>query len=345
MPMTEARRIMTLCNVCTYCNGYCEVFRAAERRRDFSDADLTYLANLCHNCRNCRHACQYAPPHVFAVNVPGTLALVRDQSYRDYSWPLPRRSAGRAAAAIAVLLIPILMSAIPWETVFSPHAGPGAFYEIVPRSAMMLAAVLSLGWSFLCLGVGLIRFWRDTGGGDASASVPGALRDILTLRNLDGGGAGCHDPDQPALRWRRCFHHAVFYGFALCFASTVAATFYHYVLGGLAPYPAISPPVLLGGAGGVAMVVGTAGLAWIKKNSDSVLDAERNDYSFLGLLFAVSVTGLALMIFRESAAMGILLLVHLGCVFGFLATLAHGKFVHGPFRAAAVLRAAMERKL
>ena len=31
MPLDEARRVLDLCNVCKYCNGFCEVFRAAER--------------------------------------------------------------------------------------------------------------------------------------------------------------------------------------------------------------------------------------------------------------------------------------------------------------------------
>ena len=52
MSLAEARHIMAICTVCNYCNGFCEMFRAAERRRDFSDGDLVYLAHLCHNCGN-----------------------------------------------------------------------------------------------------------------------------------------------------------------------------------------------------------------------------------------------------------------------------------------------------
>ena len=78
MSLAEARRIMAICTVCNYCNGFCETFRAAERRRDFSDGDLVYLAHLCHNCGNCLPACQYAPPHALAVNVPQTLAEVQE---------------------------------------------------------------------------------------------------------------------------------------------------------------------------------------------------------------------------------------------------------------------------
>ena len=95
----EARRALALCNVCDYCSGYCETFVAAERRRAFTDGDLTYLANLCHNCRACFHACQYAPPHPFAINLPKVLEQLRQQSYRELVWPRPMggRRLGRPA--------------------------------------------------------------------------------------------------------------------------------------------------------------------------------------------------------------------------------------------------------
>ena len=57
------------------------------RRLEFGKADVHYLANLCHNCGACLHACQYAPPHVFAVNVPQSMALLRGQTYTEFAWP------------------------------------------------------------------------------------------------------------------------------------------------------------------------------------------------------------------------------------------------------------------
>jgi Fe-S oxidoreductase len=64
--IAEGQRIMTICNSCRYCEGYCAVFPAMEQRLDFPRADMNYLANLCHNCAECYYACQYAPPHEFA---------------------------------------------------------------------------------------------------------------------------------------------------------------------------------------------------------------------------------------------------------------------------------------
>ncbi|MEO0995761.1 MAG: 4Fe-4S ferredoxin, partial [Pseudomonadota bacterium] len=73
----EARRTMEICNACRYCEGYCPVFPAMERRRAFSGTDLGHLANLCHNCKGCWYACQYAPPHEFGLNLPKTFAELR----------------------------------------------------------------------------------------------------------------------------------------------------------------------------------------------------------------------------------------------------------------------------
>jgi citrate/tricarballylate utilization protein len=50
-------------------------------------ADIHYLANLCHNCGACLHACQYAAPHEFEINVPKAMAKVRLDTYAEYAWP------------------------------------------------------------------------------------------------------------------------------------------------------------------------------------------------------------------------------------------------------------------
>jgi citrate/tricarballylate utilization protein len=83
----EVARVMQICNACRYCEGFCAVFPAMTRRIEFNAADVHYLANLCHNCGACLHACQYAPPHDFAVNVPLAMAKVRQETYIDFAWP------------------------------------------------------------------------------------------------------------------------------------------------------------------------------------------------------------------------------------------------------------------
>jgi len=104
----EVDRVLAICNACRYCEGFCAVFPAMTRRLEFAKADINYLANLCHNCGACLHACQYAPPHEFAVNVPQSMAAVRGQTYADYAWPaafgaLYRRNGLTLALATAVV--------------------------------------------------------------------------------------------------------------------------------------------------------------------------------------------------------------------------------------------------
>lgn len=356
----NARHAMIVCNACRYCDGYCAVFQAMKSRRIFTDADLGYLANLCHNCRNCYYACQYAPPHEFAVNVPRSLAQVRHQSYRDHAWPKPLgrlfQSNGLFVALVTVAMMAFVLAlgvgSLSGELHHRPHRGPGAFYEVVPWGVMAGAAGIATGWSALAITVSVAAFWRGMGKAPAGAKlVPAlrdAIRDVATLRNLGGGGHGCNDRDETFSRARRRLHHAMFYGLALCFTSTAVATLYDHVFGWPAPYPVISLPVLLGTVGGIGMTVGIAGLALLKRASDpkvsepSVLGA---DYALLGQLFVVAVSGLGLLAFRETSAMGLLLLAHLGAVLSFFVTLPYSKFVHGPYRAAALLRAAMERQV
>jgi ferredoxin len=83
----EVARQLQICNACRYCEGYCAVFPAMTRRLEFPAADVHFLANLCHQCGACLHACQYAPPHEFAVNVPQATARVRVRTYAQYAWP------------------------------------------------------------------------------------------------------------------------------------------------------------------------------------------------------------------------------------------------------------------
>ena len=59
--------------------------------------------------------------------------------------------------------------------------------------------------------------------------------------------------------------------------------------------------------------------------------------------FNVGVLQLSMEPVRETVAMGPLLLIHLGVVLALFVTLPFGKFVHGIYRAAALIRYALER--
>jgi citrate/tricarballylate utilization protein len=327
-----------------------------ELRRSFSSGDLSYLANLCHDCRGCYYACQYAPPHEFALNLPQTLAKVRNETYAEYVWP---RSLAKAfdrngmfvtlLTSFGIALVLLLAASFRSVAMLHPPLGrPGVFYAVIPEFAMIVVAAGTLGFSTLALCMSARNFWRDTGGGSVIQVHPltQAIVDVLTLRNLGGGGHGCNNTDEALSQNRRYAHHAMFYGFLLCFASTCSAALYEHVLGLLAPYAFLSVPVLLGTAGGLGMLVGTAGLIWVKIKTDPAPVAKAvlsNDYALLAQLLLSAATGLLLLILRDTRAMGVLLALHLGAVFSFFLALPYSKFVHGIYRSAALLRNAAER--
>ncbi|MCS0503705.1 tricarballylate utilization 4Fe-4S protein TcuB [Ancylobacter sp. GSK1Z-4-2] len=355
--LAEADRLMTVCNSCRYCEGLCAVFPAMEMRRSFADGDLNYLANLCHGCGACYHDCQFSPPHEFDVNVPRTLAVARADSYRAYAWPrafapLFDRN-GLAVSLIAALGVAgFILAFAAWhdrDVLFGTHLDAGAFYALMPHNAMALLFGGVFLYAMVAVGMGLRAFWNDIGEPAATLVAPKplwqAIKDAGRLRYLDGGGVGCmNESDKPDDN-RRFYHHCTFYGFMLCFAATCVATLYHYLLGREAPYPIYDLPVLLGTAGGVGLLIGPAGLLAAKLRRERILVDEARlgmDVAFLVMLFLTSLTGLALLAFRESAAMGLLLAVHLGVVFALFFTMPYGKFVHGLYRFAALVRYARE---
>jgi len=352
---TEVGRQLQICNACRYCEGFCAVFPAMTRRLEFGKADIHYLANLCHNCGACLHACQYAPPHEFAVNVPQAMAQVRGQTYADYAWPpalgvLYQRNGLTVALALAAglalfLVLVVLMKGTLWHAPLS-----GNFYAIFPHNLLVSMFAPVFLFAALALSLGVRKFWREVSPGEATGpAVAEASANVLRLKYLGGGhGEGCNEADDAFTLWRRRFHHATFYGFMLCFAATSVATLYHYLLGLQAPYALSSLPVLLGTVGGIGLLVGPAGLFWLNlRRHPQHGDAAQKpmDRGFIALLFFTSLTGLALLAWRDTPAMALLLAIHLGVVMALFLTLPYGKFAHGIFRSAALLKWAIEKRL
>ena len=360
----EVDRVLQICNACRYCEGFCAVFPAMARRIEFPTADIHYLANLCHHCGACWHACQYAPPHEFAVNLPRAMAQVRGKTYADYAWPsalgaLYARSGLTVALALAAGLALFMLLAVGLNGSLGTPAGAsgagaagsirGNFYAVFPHGLMVALFAPIFCFACLALGLGLRRFWREISPGAASAAALGeASGAALTLKYLGGGqGQGCNEADDRFTLWRRHFHHATAGGFMLCFAATSVATLYHYAWGWPAPYAVNSLPVLLGIAGGIGLLIGPAGLLYLNLVRPPELSdpAQRAlDRGLIVLLLLTSATGLALLAWRDSRAMALLLAVHLGCVMALFLTLPYGKFAHGLFRAAALLKWSIEKR-
>jgi citrate/tricarballylate utilization protein len=357
-PETEVARQLQICNACRYCEGFCAMFPAMTRRLEFGKADIHYLANLCHNCGACLHACQYAPPHEFAVNVPQAMAQVRGQTYADYAWPaalgaLYKRNGLTVSLALAAGLSLFLLLALQFNgTLWANNLGSN-FYNVFPHNLLVSLFAPVFLFAAFALTLGVRRFWRDitpaTSGAALSAPATGeATHDVLRLKYLDGGhGEGCNNEDDAFTLSRRRAHHLTFYGFMLCFAATSLATVYHYAFGWAAPYDLPSLPKILGAVGGVSLLLGTAGLFKLNLQRHPMHgDAAQKpmDLGFIALLFFTSLSGLALWLGRGNTAMPALLAIHLGVVMALFATLPYGKFAHGIFRTAALLRYAVEKR-
>jgi citrate/tricarballylate utilization protein len=354
-PEGEVARVLQICNACRYCEGFCAVFPAMTRRLEFPKADVHYLANLCHQCGACYHACQYAPPHDFAVNVPQAMAQVRTRTYAEYAWPAPlgalyQRSGLTVALALVLTLSLFLALAAELSGgLFStPTQGVG-FYAVFPHGLLVSMFLPVFAHAALALGMAVRRFWRSVGSGPATVEASAeAAHHALTLKYLDGGhGEGCNEESDRYTLARRHFHHLTFYGFVLCFLSTSVATLMHYGLGLSAPYGFISPPKLLGIPGGVSLVIGTVGLLVLQGRRHAAPRAPEQrpmDLGFIALLLLIASSGLALPFLHQSAGLTLTLCVHLGAVMALFLTMPYGKFAHGFFRSAALLKWSIERR-
>ena len=354
----EVNRQLQICNACRYCEGYCAVFPAMTQRLEFGKADIHYLANLCHNCGACLHACQYADPHEFGVNIPKSMAKVRLQTYSDYAWPrklgaLYQRNGLTLALSSALALgLFLVLTLLVQGSLFSQIEG-GDFYQIFPHNTLVAMFGSVFGFSTLALILGVVHFWRKVAPGEKQVqeAVPAMIQTgkaALTLKYLDGGhGQGCNNEDDAFTLARRRFHHLTFYGFMLCFAATSVATLYHYVMGWEAPYPIFSVPVILGILGGIGLLIGPAGLFYLnyKRHPEHGDQAQRPmDRGFIMLLFMISLTGLLLLGFRETTLMPLMLALHLGFVMAFFLTMPYSKFAHGFYRSAALFKSYLETR-
>lgn len=354
----QVKQALQICNACRYCETFCAVFPAMTQRLEFTQADIHYMANLCHNCGACLHACQYAPPHEFGVNIPQAMAQVRLETYQQFAVPasfgkIYNKTGIPLVSGMSVLFF-ILMLVGVWlngTDLFGQYQGD--FYAIFPHNflAMLFGSVFIT--AFILLGLGIIKFWKQTSNiipeGVAQPDILQASKNVLTLKYLDGGhGKGCNEEDDRYTQIRRIFHHFTMYGFLLCFLATSVATFYHYAFGLQAPYAYSSLPVILGTLGGLGLIVGPIGLLYLNiKRHPLHGDVKQKpmDRGFIFLLLLVSITGLALLAFRDTSAMALLLIVHLATVMTFFITIPFGKFAHGFYRSAALLKFAVEERV
>jgi citrate/tricarballylate utilization protein len=350
--VSEVHRVLQICNACRYCEGFCATFASMTRRLDFTPKDIHFMANLCHNCGACLHACQYAPPNEFGVNIPQAMAKVRLETYTNFAWPRPlgvlyEKNGLALTMAVSLGIGLFFLALLQVNQGLLNTNTDGNFYAIFPHNALALVFGIVFLGAIVAMVISSIKFWQ-TIASDPATLLAGsdALHDALTLKNLGGGHqAGCNEADDAFSLLRKRFHHLTFYGFMLCFASTSVATLYHYLFEWQAPYGYTSLPVVLGTLGGIGLVIGPVGLLYLNMKRHP-LHGDKNqkpmDIGFITSLLSISITGLALLAWRETSYMGILLALHLGFVMGFFLMMPYGKFAHGIYRSLALLQNAIE---
>ena len=341
--IAEAQRQVQVCNSCRYCEGYCSVFPAMHQQRDFSIADITQLANLCHNCRGCYYACQYTEPHEFAINLPRVLAQVRQDSWQQFSFPRFAGAAFHQSGLAIAVAVTVGIAVILWlATLIAEVGSGGGFYAVMSHSLMVAVFTPAFLLPLFAIGISLRRYWQHSGGGEfALVDLRSAIHSAASLKNLSGGhGDGCNYEDRDRFsKARKHVHHAVMYGFLLCFASTSVATLLHYVFNSPAPYPLFSLPKLLGISGGLLLSAGTLAMMMLKRKADPELADTRvrgGEFAFIALLFLVSTSGLLLYALGGTSLMSVLLYLHLGAVLAFFLLMPYSKMVHGFYRLAAL---------
>jgi citrate/tricarballylate utilization protein len=344
----ETERQMSICNSCRYCAGYCPVWPALERRGSLLQGDMLHLANLCHDCRDCFSACMYTPPHEFGVNPPRVFSELRQETYETYVPRLPRINRRWALPLSGVLAFAAVMAL----TLAAPDKASrrGSPYAVVPHLLLIVLGVAPVVVSFALLGRGIRRYWRDIAPGVTLASARGwvdSLRNVATLRHMSGGGEGCeYESDDPG-RARRWAHQAIMYGFLLTFVSTVSAWVTEAFIGREPPYGFVSVPVLTGTVGGVLASVGCVAMLVLKSASHKEHAAPRMNRADAALTWALlflMLSGIAVLVVRDTVAFRAVLIVHLTAVVTAFAIFPFTKFVHFVFRVLSIYKDGVERR-
>lgn len=341
--MAEAHRQLEICNACRYCEGFCSVFPAMMRQKEFASGDLNHLANLCHNCRGCYYSCQYTPPHQFALNLPAALAEVRQESWESYIRPRSLATAFHERGLAVALGVAAFTAVLFWMAAQSGAEASAGFYAHLSHNLMVAIFAPAFLAPLAVVFFGLRSYWHETGGRRPSiADLRAAFGSVARMKNLAGGhGEGCNfEKEDRYSNARRYAHQAVLWGFLLCFLATSSATVMHYVFAWPAPYGLFTPPKIFGLTGGVLLSVGTVEMIRLKLKADPGLGVGRvwrGELAFIVLLGLTGTTGLALYAAKGTVAVQPLLALHLGCVMTLFLMMPFTKMVHGFFRLSALI--------
>jgi citrate/tricarballylate utilization protein len=249
------------------------------------------------------------------------------------------------ALASAALFVGIAAGHAGWPAIIAAHDNAASPYRLIPDGVLVGLMLAAMAYSLFIGALAARSYWAATGSGNVPVRPANVLRatwSALTLRYLRGGGVGCYYPadDKPSPA-RRYLHLLTVAGFGLCVVSTAAAAVLQDLLGEQPPYAWLSAPVISGTIGGTGLLVGCAGLLLLKARSAQVTSVAQmtvKDYGLLTALTFLALSGLAVLLTRDTAAFGVILLIHLAAVILSFASAPYSNFVHVVFRSAALIR-------
>jgi quinone-modifying oxidoreductase subunit QmoC len=293
---------------------------------------------LCHRCSDCNTHCPRGA-------APGdVLAAVRDYTIRHYAVPgFLARAMARPAFLPLLLAAPALLLLAFLGGIGYLHIpeGPVEYARFFPHLPMQIFFGGFAGLAMVASVVGAWRFWADLKrhapdsprGEGLVASVLGAVLEIFTHRRFR---------DCSASEGRFLSHLLMFWGFGGLFVTTVGVVVSAYVFDHY-PLPLWDPLKILGNVSTVALL---AGLVLVMRNRTTAPAATETsnsrDWTLIGILFTVTVTGLATEILRFAEIRSLaypVYFVHLTVVFALLMYLPYSRFAHLIYRTVALVHA------
>ncbi len=339
---SEAIRQLQICNACRYCEGYCSVWDALDRRHDITESDAYYFSSLCHDCRECYEVCPFTEPHDYAINIPKILGAVRLETYeknikpdfmkRAIRYPLSVSSAVTAFSLAGVFLFIFiekgnfsLTHTYSLEEIISP-----LLYRLT-TVPIYLYVLLLWAWEGY-------SYWRSVSDSNKSYGIGikpvlQGLYDAFSHRNFRGGGAGCNFPEKNSRSFRLIFHPMVLFGFL---AALISISF----------YPDTSPVFAYSYlAGSLLMFLGSSALIMgkiVSWKDTEVKGMTGIDFPFSILLSLSGVTGVLLIVFLGTGHDWIIFAIHDALILSLFLLAPFGKFIHPVFRVLALIKNRIE---
>ena len=326
----DAARQLRICNACRYCEGYCAVWNAIERRANFTKTDIYHLSNLCHDCRECYYVCPFNEPHEYGLNIPKTLSIVRRNTYQEFSVPTIPPQIYNRIPSITIFLT--FLSVIGLFSYFVMNHGFAGMYSSYVNLDNVIPLNLFRAISFFIYAYVIVlwflegnKYWRKIRG-DRKIDLKSVLKatwDVIAHKNFRGGGAGCSYPNEKGSRLRLFFHPMVFFGFIIDWITILFYPFSNII------------PLIFYTFGSVLIFIGSAALLTVKGKSDKApenSEMSNLDYPFTVLLFLTGLTGVIFPIILGFPEWVMFFLLHDAFIFVIFLMAPFSKFIHPVFR-------------